>query len=72
MTLLGDSALETSGQGSVRSLAFAQGDFQDVGRSCRSQPSAEEEVTGDGSHFVGNTWGCAAFYPSPWGKRLVA
>lgn len=65
--LLGDSASETSGQGSLRSLAFAQGDVQDVGESCRSQPSEEEEeVTGPWSLFLGNTWSCV--YPCPLGQ----
>lgn len=72
VTLLGDRASETSSQGSVRSLACAQGDFKDVGGSCRrSQPSAEEEVTGHWSHFMGSTWGCAAFPPPPGARGRV-
>lgn len=33
--LLGYRAADASGQGSLRSLAFAQGDFKDMGGSCQ-------------------------------------
>lgn len=69
VTLLGDRALETSSQGSVRSLAFAQGDFKDVGGSCRKK-SALSGGGGDRAlePFRGEHRGLRCFLPLPLGQ----